>query len=231
MQLKLVMSKKDFEIFLYKNKYNTKTLVDFLPQLSSKTISYLFKDLGHQDTLSTLETGNDNKLYIFSDGGCKSNGKKKASAGYSVFFTDDENSPFYKFNKTDIILDEPTNNKAELSAILLIFQIIHDNIELFKTQEIVIVTDSQYSIKCIDTWSKTWSKNGWKNAKGENVKNQDIIKNILEKKKYISAQNIKITFKHVFSHLQEPDDKNSLQYKLWQGNKKVDDNINYLLNL
>lgn len=223
-------SKKDFEIFLYKNKYNTKTLIDFLPQLSSKTISYLFKDLGFQDSRCTLETDNDNKLYIFSDGGCKSNGKKKTSAGYSVFFTEDENSPFCKFNKTDIIFDEPTNNKAELSAILLIFEIIYNNIDLFKTYEILICTDSMYSINCIDKWSKNWVKNNWKNAKGENVKNQDIIKNILEKKKYINDQNIKTTFNHVFSHLQEPDDKNSLQYKLWYGNKKVDDNINYLLN-
>jgi ribonuclease HI len=228
-------SKKDFEIFLYKNKYNTKTLIDFLPQLSSKTINYLLKDLGYQDTakdtIKDIDTDN-NKLYIFSDGGCKSNGKKKSdisSAGYSVFFTDDNTSPFYKFNTTNLLDDEPTNNKAELSAILLIFDIIHDNIELFKSFEIIICTDSMYSINCIDKWSKNWVKNNWKNAKGESVKNQDIIKNILEKKKYITDHNIKITFNHVFSHLQEPNDKDSLQYKLWYGNKKVDDNINYLL--
>jgi len=230
-------SKKDFEIFLYKNKYNTKTLIDFLPQLSCKTITYLLKDLGYQDTKTdtTKETNNDNKLYIFSDGGCKSNGKKLSSkqeavAAYSVFFTDDNTSPFYKFNTTNLLDDEPTNNKAELSAILLIFEIIYDNIELFKTHKILICTDSMYSINCIDKWSKNWVKNNWKNAKGESVKNQDIIKNILEKKKYITDKNMEISFNHVFSHLQEPDDKHSLQYKLWYGNKKVDDNINYLLN-
>jgi hypothetical protein len=38
-------TKKDFEIFLYKNKLNSKTLIDILPQLSSKTISNLYNDL------------------------------------------------------------------------------------------------------------------------------------------------------------------------------------------
>jgi ribonuclease HI len=87
-----------------------------------------------------------------------------------------------------------------------------------------------YSINCIDKWSKNWIKNNWKNAKGENVKNQDIIKSILTIKSSITNHNISISFNHIFSHLQEPSDNQSLQYMLWYGNKKVDDNINDLLN-
>lgn len=222
-------SKKDFEIFLYKNKYNTKTLIDFLPQLSSKTINCLLNDLGYKTT--TKDNKDNNKLYIFSDGGCRSNGKKSSSGAYSVFFTDDKMSPFYTFNTTKILNDEPTNNKAELLGILLIFEIIYNNIELFKNKEIIICTDSMYSINCIDKWSKNWIKNNWKNAKGENVKNQDIIKSILEKKSFIVNKNIPISFNHIFSHLQEPSDTQSLQHLLWYGNKKVDDNINEFLDI
>jgi ribonuclease HI len=227
-------SRKELELFLYKNKYDTKTLIDFLPQLSSKTITYLLKDLGYQHTNANkdiLETDNDNKLYIFSDGGCRSNGKKSSSGAYSVFFTDDNTSPFYKFNNTQLLSEDPTNNKAELSAILLIFEIIYNNIDLFKDKEIIIVSDSMYSINCIDKWSKNWIKNNWKNAKGENVKNQDIIKSILEKRSFIVNQNISISFHHIFSHLQEPSDTQSLQYFLWYGNKQVDDNINEFLDI
>lgn len=223
-------NKKDLELFLYKNNYNTKTLIDFLPQLSSKTIIYLLKDLGYTNDQNKNDNDTDNKLYIFSDGGCRSNGKKISSAAYSIFFTDDHTSPFYKFNTTKLLIEDPTNNKAELSAILLIFETLSNNIELFKNKKIVICTDSMYSINCIDKWSKNWVKNNWKNAKGENVKNQDIIKSILEIKSSINNQNITISFNHIFSHLQEPNDNQSLQYMLWYGNKKVDDNINELLN-
>lgn len=224
-------SKRDFELFLYKNKYNTKTLIDFLPQLSSKTITYLLKDLGYENTITKDNCIEHNKLYIFSDGGCRSNGKKSSSGAYSVFFTDDISSPFYKFNKTQLLSSDPTNNKAELSAILVIFEIIYNNIDLFKDKDIVVCTDSMYSINCIDKWSKNWIKNNWKNAKGENVKNQDIIKSILEKKSFILNQNIPISFHHIFSHLQEPSDTQSLQYLLWYGNKQVDDNINEFLDI
>ena len=94
----------------------------------------------------------------------------------------------------------------------------------------MICTDSMYSINCIEKWCKSWLKNNWKNAKGQDVKNQDIIKSILEYQTNITSKNLNITlkFKHVFSHTKQPSDKDSLQYKLWYGNKKVDDNINNL---
>lgn len=219
------ISKKDLELFLYKNNYNDKTIIDFLPKLSAKSIYYLSRDLGYPISCEDKS----NKMYIFSDGGCKSNGKKTSKAGYSVFFTDDTNSKFYQFNTTQIISEDPTNNKAELLAILKIFQIIYDNTNLFEKLDIYICTDSMYSINCVEKWSRNWLKNNWKNAKGENVKNQNIIKEILEKRNYLNnCDNIKISFHHIFSHLQEPTDKNSLEYKLWYGNKKVDDNINAL---
>lgn len=215
------MSRKDFEIYLYKNKLNTQTLIDLLPQLSSQTIKSIIRDIG--------VSGNqkENDLYIFTDGGCKKNGKSNAIAGYSVFFTDDEDSVLYKFNTTKNVLIDPTNNKAELSGIKYIFQTIDENIDIFKNKNVIICTDSMYCINCIEKWAKNWQKNNWLNAKGEPVKNQDIIKKIINLKDKLNDV-IQIKFKHVFSHLKEPEDKLSLQYKLWYGNKKVDDNINML---
>lgn len=218
-------SKKDLEIFLYKNKLNTKTIVEILPNLSSQTITSLLKDFGCN--LEKQYKDESNQIYIFTDGGCKYNGKKDALAGYSVFFTENEDSIFYKFNTTKRILTEPTNNKAELSGIKYIFKVISENKCVFSKMKIVICTDSMYCINCIEKWSSNWELNNWKNAKGENVKNQDIIKQILDYKK--SFSDIEIKFQHVFSHIQEPQDKNSFQYKLWYGNNYVDKSIQKLL--
>lgn len=221
--------KKDFEIFLYKNKLNTKTLLDISSQLSTKTLDYLLYDL---NKTTNLQENQENKdiLYIFTDGGCKANGKKNAKAAYSIFFTKDSNSNLFRFNKTESI-NSPSNNKAELSGIKIAFKTITENIDIFKNKHVIICTDSMYSINCIDTWSKNWIKNNWKNSKGEDVKNQDIIKEILDYKEFLDKEmlNKKISFKHVFSHTKCPEDKLSLQYMLWDGNNIVDENINNFL--
>ena len=218
-------SKKDLELFLYKNKLNTTTIIDLLENLSSKTVNSLMFDL-KQKFESRDSQNSQNKMFIFTDGGCINNGRKNAKAAFSIYFTEDHNSPFYKFNTTELIND-PSNNKAELSGIRKVFQTCFKNKDLFKDnfKEIFICTDSMYSIKCIDTWSKNWVKNNWKNAKGEPVKNKEIIMDILNYKKDIEKENIEINFKHIFSHTKCPQEQDSLQYFLWKGNDIVDKNI------
>lgn len=219
------MYKDKFLANLYKNKLNEKTLVDILPYLKSKTVELLEKDLDINTQSETLEEIDNNTVYIFTDGACKNNGKKSAIGAYGIYFTEDTNSEFYNFNTVRKI-EEPTNQKAELSAIKYVFKIIYKNQDLFRDKNIIICTDSMYSINCIEKWSAGWLKNDWKNSKGEAVKNQEIIKQILELK---SKLNIKINFKHVFSHLKEPNNQDTLEYKLWNGNNIVDAMINKFL--
>lgn len=224
---------KVLEIFLYKNKLNEKSLIDFLPKFSKTTIKYIINDLDinctNTDKNQDINVDQGCKLYIFSDGNCRGNGKKNAKAGYSVFFTNDEKSQFFKFNKTKLITTNPTNNKAELSGIRCIFKTLNENQQLFNNKEIVICTDSQYSISCLTKWSDAWIKNGWINSKKEPVKNKELIQNILELQKNIF--DIKVSFKHVFAHTKEPIDKTSLEYFYWLGNNTVDTSINKMLDL
>jgi ribonuclease HI len=168
---------------------------------------------------------NTQVLYVFSDGNCKSNGQKGAKAGYSAFFTDQVSSPLCQFNKTSVIVG-PTNNKAELSAIRYILHIILDNPTLFQDKQVVICTDSMYSIRCIETWSHNWIKNGWKTASKQPVKNKELIQDILNIKKSIPSP---VSFRHVRAHQPEPADKETLEWKLWYGNFRVDADINHLL--
>jgi ribonuclease HI len=215
---------QQLQIFLYKNKLNECSIIDLLDKFSITTVKNIINDLG------IIESPKEsNNLYIFSDGNCKGNGKKYAKAGYSVFFNDKEDSPYWKFNKTRLVVSEPTNNKAELSGIKYAFKTIYENQELFKNNKNIICTDSMYSINCIDKWSKSWSKNGWKNSKGQDIKNKELIQDILKLKESIHSD-VKILFKHVVSHTQEPINKNSLEWLLWYGNNKVDSNINELLS-
>lgn len=217
---------QQLQIFLYKNKLNELSIMDLLNKFSTTTVKHIIQDLG------IIEPPKEsNELYIFSDGNCKGNGKKYAKAGYSVLFIDGQNktddSLCSKFNKTRLIVSEPTNNKAELSGVKYIFKTIQENQDIFKNKKNIICTDSMYSINCIDKWSKSWQKNGWKNSKGQEVKNKELIQEILNFRENINSE-IKISFKHVMAHTTEPSDKNSLEWLLWYGNNKVDSNINEL---
>jgi ribonuclease HI len=219
---------QQLQIFLYKNKLNEKSIMDLLNKFSTTTVKHIIQDLGIIE-----EPKESNELYIFSDGNCKGNGKKYAKAGYSVLFIDTQNksddSPYFKFNKTRLVVSDPTNNKAELSGIKYIFKTINENQDAFKDKKNIICTDSMYSINCIDKWSKGWQKNGWKNSKGQEVKNKELIQEILNLKDQLD-KDIKISFKHVMSHTSEPIDKKSLEWLLWYGNNKVDSNINELFS-
>ena len=133
-----------------------------------------------------------NKLIIFTDGACINNGKQNAKAGYGIHFPNNElNDISEHFIKSPI-----TNQRAELYAILIalekIINIDNKNIELY--------TDSQYSIDCLTKWVKTWTRNGWKSKLNKPVKNQDIIKSIVN-----ILNNYNISFHHVKAHTNKTD--------------------------
>lgn len=69
-------------------------------------------------------------------------------------------------------LGHATNQIAELSAIL------HAVTELPLDAPLLVISDSQYAIKCATIWLPSWKRNGWKTKGGDPVKNQDIIRGI-----------------------------------------------------
>ena len=159
--MSLSKTHQELQLFLFRNKLNEKSIMDLLPKLLLSTIQCIISDLDVKEKVEETEN-----LYIFTDGNCKSNGKKNARAGYSIFFTDDPDSPFLQFNKTRLVTSDPTNNKAELSAIKYVFKVIYQHQDLFKKYNVIICTDSKYSIDCVTKWSNSWIQNNWKNSKG-----------------------------------------------------------------
>ncbi len=135
-----------------------------------------------------------NILKIFTDGSYKKTKDKKELCGYGIFYP---NGEFANISRP--FIHEPlTNQRAELYAILKSLR----NYEKsgLKFDEIHFYTDSEYSIKSLTIWYKTWEKNNWKNSKGQTVLNQDIIRPLIKMtKKY------KVKFTHVNSHTGKQD--------------------------
>lgn len=138
-------------------------------------------------------------LKIWTDGSCYNNGQPNAKAGIGVFFGDqhEENiaKPFLK--------GKPTNQRAELYAIFCALETVFVNLESSKwwfVQQIIIYTDSAYSIGCLNEWIVNWKKKGWKNAKGKPVENLDIIQPIDKLINSLNLLEVKIHFQKVKGH-------------------------------
>ena len=63
-------------------------------------------------------------INVFTDGACSNNGKQNAKAGIGVFF--EENDPRNVSRRVD---GKQTNNTAELTAIVVVFDILRKDIE------------------------------------------------------------------------------------------------------
>lgn len=87
-----------------------------------------------------------------------------------------------------------TNQRAELTAVLRALELGPDD------RRIVIRTDSKYTISCVTEWFRRWEMNGWKNARGVDVENVDLIKLILAKIRGRSARKLKTDFEWVKGH-------------------------------
>ncbi len=148
-------------------------------------------------------------MIIYTDGACKNNQNKFIrTAGCGVYFGNNN-----QLNNISVKLDGPkqTNQVAELTAcILAIEKIIPIN------EEIIIKTDSMYTINCINTWFDGWKKRGWKKADGKPVDNLELIQKLHN---YKTIYNIK--FVHVRAHKAEPS-KDDPNYNDWYGNMMAD---------
>lgn len=137
-------------------------------------------------------------LIVFTDGSCSGNGKYGAVGGIGIHFPngeiDDVSEPFE---------GACTNQRTELCAILKALRLIKENNFFKKRNQIIIYSDSQYSINCITKWADKWKENGWKTTTGSDVANQDFIKII---HKYYTKYKPYITFIHVVAHTNATDD-------------------------
>ncbi|AOW00463.1 ribonuclease H-like domain-containing protein [Yarrowia lipolytica] len=113
--------------------------------------------------------GADHPIPVYTDGASRNNQSSNAKAGYGIFFGNGSEDNVSK----PLAGMQQTNQRAELTAIYEACKIIKDRND---RRYYDIRTDSQYSISCLKEWGMNWERNGWKNSKGADVSNQDIIK-------------------------------------------------------
>jgi ribonuclease HI len=109
-------------------------------------------------------------MRVFTDGACSHNGRADAKAGYAVWFPDAKDlSESHRIPASEA----QTNQRAELSAIHRAAVIL--DARGYHDADVVIYTDSEYSINCLTKWVSGWVSRGWKTAAGGDVLHKDLI--------------------------------------------------------
>lgn len=132
----------------------------------------------------------DPDYYVYTDGACSNNGNEKAIAGIGVYFGNNDSR-----NVSKQILGKPTNNVAELTAIIEACEIIKDDLKNGKI--ITIVSDSNYSILCATSYGKKNALQNWK----KDIPNKDLVKTLFE---FVSNYP-KLQFQYIKAHTTNDD--------------------------
>lgn len=150
-----------------------------------KNYDYLHTLLGQEIKESTSKT-NSTELKIYCDGACENN-PGEAGSGITVYNNDD--TPILYYGN---YIKNGTNNIAELNALIKALEIAIQS----KCKDIIIYSDSKYSIDCITNWSYGWKRNGW-TKKGGEIKNLSLIQ---EAHNLYDRIKDKIIIEHVKGH-------------------------------
>lgn len=136
-------------------------------------------------------------MRVFTDGACSANGRPGAKAGYAIWF------PEHQSMSTSSRLSDTvpqTNQRAELAAIHGAVVVLEQNGCL--DEDIVIYSDSEYSINCLTKWITGWVSRGWKTSAGGNVLHRDLIEDASKR----LAKFKSYRFVHVRSHTGAEDE-------------------------
>lgn len=172
-------------------------------------------------------TPNTKKYSIFTDGAASANGSAKCRASWGFYVVQTIERKHIDIIKRSGIVQaleiagekySSSNNRGELSAIMYAVEYILNN-ESLKGSFIEIVSDSQYSINCIEDWAPKWLANPTKHSL-ESKKNMDLIKPVINNLKII-RKTCRVIFKHVRSHKKAPN-KDTPEWFYWNGNDIAD---------
>lgn len=134
-----------------------------------------------------------NNIYVYTDGSCINNGKENALCGIGIFFGKNDTR---NVSKKLVNIKKHSNNVAELTAVIEALNILKS-----ETKNIVIVTDSEYVIKCATTYGDKIALNNWKTADNKIPPNLKLLQELYAIVK--SKNNIK--FKHIEAHTNNRD--------------------------
>ncbi len=150
-------------------------------------------------------------IIAYTDGACSGNGTKKAIGGIGVHFPGQEYKDIsVKYTEEQFPYGTATNNICELLGIKIALETVD------MTQDLVIYSDSMYSINTLLTWAPSWIKKGIFNSK----KNPALIASILT---LMNARSSQLNIIHVDGHCKCNGLKSSVAgHEFCKGNYEAD---------
>jgi ribonuclease HI len=127
-------------------------------------------------------------IYLYCDGACRGNqfSNNVGAWGYLLFFKNKFGEISKKFDMG--VDNNTTNNRMELTSCVEALKSIKN-----KKYPSKVYIDSQYVISGMNEWLYNWMNNGWKNAKGRPIENQDLWNDLfLEKIKFMDIKFLKV---------------------------------------
>jgi ribonuclease HI len=115
---------------------------------------------------------------LYADGGCRGNGQPGAIGAAAVIFKKRKSRWRPKHSVALPRNPPPTNQRAELTAVILALEKAREQYKKMLTYpnlDVTIHVDSKYAIGCMTKWIHKWRRNGWTNRRGEPVANKDLI--------------------------------------------------------
>lgn len=106
-------------------------------------------------------------INVYIDGSCTNNGKVNATAGYGVYFGENDER-----NEYARVEGKQSNNTAELTGAIRCMEILEKDVD----KKINIYTDSEYVIKCLTTYGSKLESNNWKTSENKIPPNLELIK-------------------------------------------------------
>jgi ribonuclease HI len=165
-------------------------------KLSSSTTNRRVASKRSKRKVKSDKKSKKREFHVFTDGACSGNGKSWARGGIGIHFPKGQ----YRDISLPFLSPPITNQRAELEAIRKTLEVVIACKLLIGYDEMIIYSDSDYSIKCITIWAPAWKRNGWKRSgvgAGGPLKNLDIIIPISE---LIAKLDKPIVFVHVRAH-------------------------------
>jgi len=159
-----------------------------------------------------------NTINIFTDGSAINNGRADAIGGIGIYIPELN----YRLSMPYLI-ELATNQRCELYAIMKALEYyMTKSLEKSMPKHIRIYSDSMYCINVCQKWIPSWKKKEWKTSDGSEVKNLCLVQAIDTLQVWYYRFGIKIDYEFVGSHREEPKDKKSKEYFLWNGNETAD---------
>jgi ribonuclease HI len=116
--------------------------------------------------------------------------------GYQQLPLTDTVTPLAYLDAWGWIEDTPTNNVAELQAMIEAYKYLTEN----PVDNVLILSDSQYVKNGLQKWVKNWKRNDWIKPDGEPVANRGLWETFLEWEEKIKALGLKVKVDWVKGH-------------------------------